>query len=345
MNASPSTVALVGSWADVIDDRRAVSAELADGWSRGSARVSVFADVSLSTRERLAAVGVTCWPEGAFGRHFTRHDFAHTVVMIGPRFDSVLSLGRSADHGCHVWLQDDVVDSDEFPIDAPDGWLVDVIASARSVVVGSDWLAGIVRQLSPDGPPVLVMPPAHPQVDPVVDTPERVIAIVGGDASVCEYLSQELSARIVRLDDGEMPPALGEARVLSSRAGVEIRTTERGFASTTVTHMMARGIPTITTLGAHAPFAASTLTTSGLVVLDVDDAGDGVDIDDLAARLVSHLRPILDDDREWLAASTAAKSTAASWTWSDAADVLSQWITVVDDLEPSTVRVVGAVAP
>ena len=334
------TVALVGSWADVIDDRRAVAAELALAWSRESARVSVFADASPFLREQLAAVGVTCWPEGAFGRHFTRHEFAHAVVMIGPRFDSVLSLGRSADEGCHVWLQDDVVDSDGFPIDAPDDWLVDVIASARSVVVGSDWLAGVVRQLSPDGPPILVMPPAHPIVDPVVDTPERVIAIAGGDATVCEYLSEALSAHIVRLDDTEMPPELRESRVLSSRAGVEIRTTERGFASTTVTHMMARGIPTITTLGAHAPFAASSLAESGLVVLD----GDAADGDDLAARLVEHLRPILDDDRAWLAASTAAKNAAASWTWSDAADVMSQWITVVDDLEPSTVRVVGAVA-
>lgn len=340
MNASPSTVALVGSWADVIDDRRAVSAELALAWSRESARVSVFADASPFLREQLAAVGVTSWPEGAFGRHFTRHDFAHTVVMIGPRFDSVLSLGRSADEGCHVWLQDDVVDSDGFPIDAPDGWLADVIGSARSIIVGSDWLAGVVRQLSPEGPPILVMPPAHPIVDPVVDTPERVIAIAGGDATVCEYLSEALSAHIVRLGDIEMPPELRESRVLSSRAGVEIRTTERGFASTTVTHMMARGIPTITTLGAHAPFAASALAESGLVVLD----GDDEDRDDLVARLVEHLRPILDDDREWLTASTAAKSTAASWTWSDAADVLSQWITVVDDLEPSTVRVVGAVA-
>ena len=344
MNASPSTVALVGSWADVIDDRRAVAAELALAWSRKSARVSVFADVSPSTRERLAAIGVTCWPEGAFGRHFTRHDFAHTVVMIGPRLDSILALGRAADTECHVWLQDDVVDSDEFPIDAPAGWLVDVIASARSLVVGSDRLAGIVRQLSPDGPPVLVMPPAHPRVDPVIDTPERVIAIVGGEASVCEYLSEELSAHIIRLDDDDMTSDVREARLLSARAGVEIRTTERGFASTTVTHMMARGIPTITTLCAHAPFAASTLTTTGLVVLAVDDAENCADGDDLAARLVEHLRPILDDDRDWLTASTAAKATAASWTWSDAADVLSQWITAVDDLAPSTVRVVGAVA-
>lgn len=327
-----STVALVGSWADVIDDRRTVAVELGVAWS-GAARVSVFADASPSMHEQLVASGVVCWPEGAFGRHFTRHDFDHTVLMIGPRFDSVLALGRSADEGCHVWLQDDVVDSDGFPIDAPDDWFADVIASARSIVVGSDWLAGRVRRVSPEGPPVLVMPPAHPLVEPVIDPPSRTIAVVGGDDSVCQYLADELSVNLVRLDNPEMPPSLREARVLSSRAGVEIRTTERGFASTTVTHMMARGIPTITNLTAHAPFAGGALPTTGLVVAD--------EITEIAEQL----RPVLDDDRVWLEASTAAKSTAASWTWSDAADVLAQWITVVDELEPSTVRVVGAVAP
>lgn len=337
MNASPSTVALVGSWADAIDDRRAVAAELALAWSRESARVSVFADASPSMREQLAANGVACWPEGAFGRHFTRDEFDHAVVMIGPRFDSVLSLGRSADEGCHVWLQDDVVDSDGFPIDAPDGWLADVIDSARSIIVGSDWLAGRVRRMSPDGPPVLVMPPAHPLADPVVDPPSRTIAVVGGDDSVHAYLADALSAQVIVLDDDAMTLDVRVAGVLSFRAGVEIRTAERGFASTTVTHMMARGIPTITTLGAHAPFAASALAESGLVVLDQDA--------DLGQQLVGALGPILDDDREWLAASTAAKATAASWTWTDAADVLSQWIGAVDGLEPSTVRVVGAVAP
>ena len=104
------------------------------------------------------------------------------------------------------------------------------------------------------------------------------------------------------------------------------------MASTTVTHMMARGIPTITDLTAHAPFAGDGLADTGLVVVDDLDA------------IADALRPVLDDDRVWLEASTAAKATAASWTWSDAADVLAQWIGAVDSLPRETVRVVGAVA-
>ena len=337
MSEEASTIALVGSWSGAGVDRRATAAELARGWPSTGRPVSVFADLDAATQRELRAMSIRCWPEGTFGRHVVSGDFDHAVLMLGPRFESLLALARAADHGCHVWLQNDVVDCDESPIDAPVDWLVDMIGSARSVIVGSDWLAGVVRRLSPTGPPVLVMPPAHPIVAPIVETPGRVIAVAGGDDEVREYLSGALSADIVFVDD-HMTSDVISARLLSARAGVEIRTHERGFASTTVTHMMARGLPTITTLGAHSPFASS-LTTTGLVV--IDDAGDS---GDLLADIAELLRPILDDDRHWLEASTAAKTTAASWNWVDAAGVLSQWIHTADDLEPSTVRVVGAVA-
>jgi hypothetical protein len=323
------TIALVGSWADVVDQRRSFAAELASSWPTGTARVSVFAETTDDQRARL--VGVRLWPEGAFGGHFTRDEFDHAVLMIGARLDSILALARSADEGCHIWLQDDVVDTDGAPIDAPADWLPDVIASARSMVVGSDRLAGIVRQIAPDGPPVLVMPPAHPMVASVVDTPERVIAIAGGDGEVHQYLTQTLGETLFSIDDESVTSDVRERRLLSARAGVEIRSTERGMASTTVTHMMARGIPTITNLPAHAPFAGHALADTGMIVVD--------DLDTIA----DVLRPVLDDDRVWLEASTAAKATAASWTWSDAADVLAQWIDTVDSLSRSTVRVVGAV--
>lgn len=338
MTTSVPTVALVGSWVHPLDGRRSTAGELAAAWNHGDARLSVFADVDPVTRERLAEHRVTCWPEGAFGRHFGSHEFDHVVLMIASRLDSILALGRAADAGCHVWLQDDVVDDDTFPIDAPTDWLTDVIGAARSVIVGSDHLAGVVRRVAPSGPPILVMPPAFPSPEPIVDVPGRVLALVGGDDSVRAYLADALSVSIVALDDDQETPDVRERRVLSARAGVEIRTPERGFASTTVTHMMARGVPTITTLGAHSPFATSELAANGLVVLD------DVEHDELTARIVDHLRPILDDDREWLVASAAAKATASGWTWTDAADVLAQWIDSVDHLEPSTVRVVGAVA-
>ena len=330
MTAILPTIALVGSWADAVDERRSLAAELASSWPSGPARISVFADTTDDQLARL--VGARVWPEGAFGGHFTSREFDHVILMIGARLDSILALARSADEGCHVWLQDDVVDIDGAPIDAPADWLPDVIASARSIIVGSDRLAGTVRQLAPDGPPVLVMPPAHPMVTPVVDTPDRVIAIAGGDGEVHRYLTETLHATLVSIDDASVTPDVREGRLLSARAGVEVRTTERGIASTTVTHMMARGIPTITDLTAHAPFAGDGLADTGLVVVDDLDA------------IADALRPVLDDDRVWLEASTAAKATAASWTWSDAADVLAQWIGAVDSLPRETVRVVGAVA-
>ncbi len=330
MTAIPPTIALVGSWADAVDERRSLAAELASSWPSGPARVSLFADTTDDQRARL--VGVRVWPEGAFGGHFMHSEFDHVVLMIGARLDSILALARSADEGCHVWLQDDVVDIDGAPIDAPADWLPDVIASARSIIVGSDRLAGIVRQLAPEAPPVLVMPPAHPTVKPVVHAPDRAIAIAGGDESVHQYLADTLSATLFSIDDVSVTSDVRERRLLSARAGVDFHTIERGMASTTVTHMMARGIPTITDLTAHAPFAGNGLTDTGLVVVDDLDA------------IADVMRPVLDDDRVWLEASTAAKATAASWTWSDAADVLAQWIDAVDSLPRETVRVVGAVA-
>jgi len=330
MTTIPPTIALVGSWGDVLDERRSLAAELASTWPSGPARISLFADTTDDQRARI--VGVRMWPEGAFGGHFTRREFDHVILMIGARLDSILALARSADEGCHVWLQDDVVDIAGGPIDAPTDWLPDVIASARSIIVGSDRLAGTVRQLAPDSPPVLVMPPAYPMVTPVVDTPDQVIAIAGGDGEVLRYLTETLNATLVSIDDTSVTPNVRERRLLSARAGVDVHTTERGIASTTVTHMMARGIPTITELTAHAPFAGNGLTDTGLVVVDDLDA------------IADALRPILDDDRVWLEASTAAKATAASWTWNDAADVLAQWIEAVDSLPRETVRVVGAIA-
>jgi hypothetical protein len=334
MTESMRRIALVGSWADAVDDRRSVAAELAVAWSAHD-RVTLFADASTELRDQITARGTKCWPEGAFGRHFTHEEFDHVIVMIGARLDSILALARSADDGAHVWLQDSVLEVDDAPIDAPAEWLTEVLSAARSVIVGSDRAAGVVRRLSPDGPPVLVMPPAHPAVAPIVDTPDRTVVVVGDAEGAHQYLEDELSVYVVRFDDVDMTADARETRLLSARAAIEFRASERGYASTTVTHMTARGIPTITNLSAHAPFAGD-LTSRGLVVIENDDD---------FARLAAVITPILDDDRQWLAASTAAKGTAASWTWADAADVLAQWIEAVDALEPSTVRVVGAVAP
>jgi hypothetical protein len=335
VSRSSRRIALVGSWADAVDDRRSVSAELAIAWPHDD-KVSMFGDASPMMREQLADRRTACWPEGAFGSHFQSHEFDHAMVMIGPRLDSLLALARSADDGAHVWLQDSVLEVDRSPIDPPAEWLTEVLSAARSVIVGSDRAAGVVRRLAPDGPPVLVMPPAHPTVVPIVDPPDRTVIVVGDTEEVQQFLTDELSVYVVRLDGADMTSGESEARLLSSRAAIEIRSSERGFASTTVTHMTARGIPTITNLAAHAPFASDDLTSRGLVVIESDDD---------VARLVEVIAPILDDDRLWLEASTAAKATAASWTWTDAADVMSQWIEAVDSLEPSTVRVVGAVAP
>lgn len=336
MNSSTTpTVALVGSWSDDIDDRRSMAAELAAVWPTELGEVAVFADADAQQRDELRRRSVPIWPEGAFGRHFHCDEFDHVFLMIGARLESILALARSIDEGSHVWLQHDVIDSDGFPVDAPTDWLIEVIGSARSVIVGSDGLAGLVRRMAPDGPPVLVLPPAHRIADPIVDTPDRVV-VFAGDDEVHEYLTQHLRATIVRLDDSTVTPDVRMTRLLSARAGVDIRTTERGLASTTVTHMMAHGIPTITDLGAHAPFATSDGAT-GLFVVDGDR-------DDVARRVVDVVRPILDDDRIWLEASTAAKIAASSWTWFDVADVLAQWTSVVDSLPRSTVRVVGAVA-
>jgi hypothetical protein len=55
-------IALVGSWADPIGDRRTIAAELAAAWSRDGDRVSVFADAPASTRELLTERSVEGTP-------------------------------------------------------------------------------------------------------------------------------------------------------------------------------------------------------------------------------------------------------------------------------------------
>ena len=148
MSEEASTIALVGSWSGAGVDRRATAAELARGWPSTGRPVSVFADLDAATQRELRAMSIRCWPEGAFGRHVVSGDVDHAVLMLGPRFESLLALARAADHGCHVWLQNDVVDCDESPIDAPVDWLVDMIGSARSVIERPPRLAAMTPDLT-----------------------------------------------------------------------------------------------------------------------------------------------------------------------------------------------------
>jgi glycosyltransferase involved in cell wall biosynthesis len=231
--------------------------------------------------------------------------------------------------------------------------LGETLDSARSVIVTTSAAAGTVRRLRPDGPPVLVLPLGHPPVirpDGLPSTPELVavgwlasnknptlavdvlalldpsvtLTFVGpsaGDttAEVARYAAAlGVADRVTftgRLDDDRYAATIARGRV-----GLQLRTSHRGEMSAAITDLLARGVPTVTTLTTAAPASA------GLTV-----------VEPVAASIAAGIRPLLDDDT-WTAASNDAIARAEAWTFDDVAAALVAWLDEVDDLPPSTVR-------
>jgi glycosyltransferase involved in cell wall biosynthesis len=231
--------------------------------------------------------------------------------------------------------------------------LGETLDSARSVIVTTSAAVDTVRRLRPDGPPVLVLPLGHPPVirpDGLPSKPELVavgwlasnknptlavdvlalldpsvtLTFVGpsaGDttAEVTRYAAAlGVADRVTftgRLDDDRYAATIARGRV-----GLQLRTSHRGEMSAAITDLLARGVPTVTTLATAAPASA------GLTV-----------VEPVAASIAAGIRPLLDDDT-WTAASKDAIARAEAWTFDDVAAALVAWLDQVDDLPPSTVR-------
>ena len=295
------------------------------------------------------------------------HVWLHEASLVG------VHLGLAHESGSESWARQHVVDRlardetsmvrstvrDDELLDAPRfdelgvRLLGETLDRARSVVVSSRQAADIVRGLRPDGPPVLILPLAHPPVvapagtpsptdvvavgwlaankapDLAIDVlarlaPDVTLTFVGPSAGdTADQVRQLASERGVgdriaftgRLDD-----AAYVDRIARSRVGLQLRTADRGEMSAAVTDLLAHGIPTVTTLttaGASSP---------GLQVVAAEP-------DRLAAAVASLL-----DDAGWSAASADALDRAAAWTFDDVATALLSWLDEADHLSPGTVR-------
>lgn len=224
---------------------------------------------------------------------------------------------------------------------------------SRSVIVSSERAAETVRRLRPHGPPILVLPLGHPPVAAPVPIPaHRDLVAVGWLAAnkapdlaidVLGRLDDDVTltfvgpsaggtadevrrlARVAGVDQrvaftGRLDDAAYAARLSSARVGLQLRIGDRGEMSAAITDLVAKGIPTVTTLATAGP------SSSGLSVVEPD-----------AGAIVDAIRPLLVDDT-WLAASADALARAAAWTFDDVAASLLEWLDDVDALEPSTIR-------
>jgi len=227
------------------------------------------------------------------------------------------------------------------------------LAQARSVIVSSERAAAIVREARPDGPPLLVLPLAHPPVSELPEIPlSRTLVASGWLAAnkapdlaieVLRRLDDDVTLTFVgeaagdttevtrrlaeaagvdhrvtftgRLDDVAYANTIGTARV-----GVQLRTADRGEMSAAITDLLARGVPTVTTLQTAGPSSAGLQ----VVAFDADAVADAI-------------RNLFDDE-VWTAASVDARDRAAAWTFDDVAGVLLQWLDDVEGLDPATIR-------
>ncbi len=230
---------------------------------------------------------------------------------------------------------------------------------ARSVIVSSDRAAEVVRSIDPSGAPVLVLPLAHPPVQPERSAPPgREIVCVG-------WLAPNKAPEVVVAALGHLRhlpgvsltflgPAVGDtaeqvaaaareagvasqvrvsgfvehgallARLAVARVGVQLRRGERGEMSGAVSDLLAAGVPTITNLSTAGP------------------ASDGVRLVALdPAAVAAALEPLLVDDHEWLVASADAPARASAWTFDDVAAALLEWLDRAGRFGPGTVERAG----
>ncbi len=225
----------------------------------------------------------------------------------------------------------------------------EVVDRARSVVVSSERAAAIVRSLRPDGPPLTVLPLAFPPIAAPAAIPStreivsagwlagnkapelavEVLARLDDDVSLAfvggvhgdavervERAADRLGVRARVTFTGRLDAEAYAERLGRARVGLQLRESERGEMSAVVTELVARGIPTVTTMTTAGE------SSPGLRVVGADPA-----------EIADAVRPSLVDDVAWAAASADALARAASWTVDDVAAALLSWLDEVERSE------------
>lgn len=236
------------------------------------------------------------------------------------------------------------------------------LARARSVIVSSEAAAEVVRRVRSDGPPLLILPIAYPDVSPSRTPPTQGDIVVVGwlDINKAPELAVDVLASIRRSHDATLTfvgsatdhavesvmqrvtllglegyvtvtGRLGDddysARLRSARVGLQLRIGGGGEMSAAVTDLVAAGTPTVTTLTTAKP------TSAGLQV-----------VGHRAKDLLDAVLPLLDDDAAWSLASEDARRRAASWTFDNVAAALADWLDCVDQLDVGAIRRCGPAA-
>ena len=359
--------------------------------------VDVFVDSSASPTP--TAGGPDRFPLRALGRYQKPWSYDHVVAVLGSSPHHVATAKLAIETPCHVWLHEpslvgvhvglahssgsegwaqsyvqgllaqtepeQLIAGITDPLDAAQleeagiTMLEPTLAKARSVIVSSEYAADVVRRARPDGPPLLVLPLAHPPTLPPPGPPQSATIVAVGwlAANKAPMLAVELLAHLVKNNSGIDPrlvfvgAAMGDladqvkdvaeaagvsdrvtitgrvddesytALLHGARVGLQLRLNERGEMSAAVSDLLSHGVPTVTTMNSAGPPSAGVRIT-------------GLDV----ARLAAEIVPLLTEDALWSTASADALKRAQGWTFDDVAIALVEWLNLVDQLEPGEIH-------
>ena len=371
----PSRVAFVAPSAESPSGIGAYSAAVCGSWPTN--HVVRFDEVSGSDARPPRG----SWSAGALGRYVPVHDHDHVVVALGSspyhassvsvaeRWPTHVWLHEASLVGCHVgiahlsgnteWAHrmlsdrlgaraaefDDLLDGAEYHRRGVT-FLEPVLNTARSVIVSSQAAADVIRRVMPGHPPMLVLPLAFPDLEPVVDPPARSLVTAGWlDSNKRPEVLVRVAARLgvditfvgeangtsadaVRALASELGVAARvhlvgrvtndeyDRHLRSHRVGIQLRDDASGQMSAAVNDLVARGIPVVTSMTSHAAIAEGGLQH---VVSTANDEA-------MANLVVDLVAPLLDDDNSWRAASATEARYAASWRFTDVSRRVARWL-------------------
>ena len=290
----------------------------------------------------------------ARAREFSCHVWLHEPTLVGCHVGIGHQSGSRdwADGYMREMLRESAVPEHMWPNDLLDAdayhnsgihFLEPVLRRAKSVIVSTKVAAQKIQEIGVQVP-ILVLPLAYPDcatvegrpISPVVvsvgwvddskrplevlqavaSTQAELIFIGGANDDVCSQVIAEALGlgmeRRVKFT-GRLTDATYDQTMRQATAAIQLRTGGgRGEQSAAVTDLMARGIPVISDIGLARELVVS--------------------------EIIQQLRPLLDDESAWKAASKAAGETARSWTFADVGMALKSWVDRSHELGAATIH-------